>query len=236
MTRCALTLLTIVSLAAPSGLAAQVGHAPEDSPYRDILRGSYLVGTVGTFRGSGGKLGVAPHDGHTFGLRFNFLANRPLQIGFGVQYGRLQHFIQNQSEPPETRTTGPVDTDVVWTDVAFQFNLTGGKSWRGIAPYLGAGLGLSFTSVGAEEDTDFDMGNRFYFAPMGGARIFLGQSAYVHVEGRYQFWQISYPESFRIPPVGHDQADALLPGGRLKEWSVTPWLQVGLGWAVSLPF
>jgi opacity protein-like surface antigen len=226
----------VATLISASGLRAQVGHAPEDSPYRDIQRGSFFVATLGTFRGSGGKLGVAPHDGHTYGLRWSILANRPLQIGFGVTYGRLQHLVQNQSLTPDVRTTGPVETEVIWTDVALQINLTGGKTWHGIAPYFGAGLGLALTSEAPDEPTDFRMGNKFYFAPMAGTRIFLASRLHLQVEGRYQFWQITYPESFRIPPFGGNGNDAVLPGGSLKEWSVTPWLQVGLGYALSLPF
>ncbi|TFG61555.1 MAG: hypothetical protein E4H28_08735 [Gemmatimonadales bacterium] len=234
------TLTAIVATAAaltyPPALQAQVGHAPEDSPYRDIQRGSFFVATIGTFKGSGGKLGVAPHDGNTVGLKWSILANRPLQIGFGVSYGRLEHLIQNQSETPDNRTTGPVDTDVIWADVSFQINLTGGKSWRGIAPFFGGAIGLAITSQAANEPTDFEMGNKVYFAPMAGARIFVNSRLHLQVEGRYQFWQVAYPESFRIPPFGGGGNDAVLPGGALKEWSVTPWVQVGLGWAVSLPF
>ncbi len=228
------TLLAALALAGPTTAAAQVGHPPESSPYRDIRYGGYLNVFGGRFGGSGGAIGVAPHDGRTVGLRWNFLGNRPVQIGLGFASGTMSRLIQEPTRSPETRISGPVDQQVIWTDVVLQFNLTGGKRWRGLAPFTGVATGLAFTEKTSEDSTGFRMGNKFYLAPMAGTRLFVSDRLYLQLEGRYVFWQVKYPAGFRNPqdPTG----TPLLPDDALAEWTVSPWVQIGLGWAISLPF
>jgi hypothetical protein len=224
----------LLLLLLPAGLRAQVGHAPESSPYRDIRHGSYLLAVGGIFSGSGGAAGVAPHDGNTGGLRWIFLGNRPLSVGLGVTYGDLSRLIQDPVKPPDTRTTGPVPQRVVFADLALQFNLTGGKTWRGIAPFTGAAAGLAFTEQVPGDPTTYKTGNKFYLAPMAGTRIFLGSAFYLHLEARYLFWQLKYPVTFR---EAQDASNTpVLPTGDRDEWVATPWLQAGLGFKFSLPF
>lgn len=225
-------LLAIVT----SPLAGQVGHDPDKSPYRDIPRSTYFVTTVGHFGGSGGKVGVGLHNGTTYGLQYNILANRPVTIGLGIMYGDLQRLVQDPTLPPETRTSGPISNGVLWTDIAFQLNLTGGKSWHGLAPFFGAATGLAFAGAPIEDQTGFKMGTRLYFAPMVGTRYFLANRLHLQLDARFQFWQVKYPESFRQPPRTSTESPPVLPDGVLSEWVLTPWIRAGLGWSFSLPF
>lgn len=229
-------IATLLLTAATAPLAAQVGHNPESSPYRDIQRSTYLVFTAGQFRGGGGKVGVGPHAGYTYGAQFNLLANRPLQIGLGILYGKLDRLVQDPSKPPETRISGPVSQGVLWTDVAIQFNLTGGKTWHGLAPFLGTSFGLAFSEAVPEDQTGFKMGTKIYLAPMVGTRYFLADRLHLQLDARFQFWQIKYPNSYRLPPSTSPGSPPVLPDGILGEWVVTPWLRAGLGWSFSLPF
>jgi hypothetical protein len=227
------TLLALLAFLAAPPLAAQVGHSPETSPYRDIRFGTYLVATGGRVFGDGGQVGVAPHDGASLGLRFVMLGNRPLQVSFSVAYADLERLLQDPSKPPATRTSGPVSQRVLWADLGFPLNITGNKSWHGIAPFVGAAGGFSFSESIAEDTTGFRMGNKVYFAPLAGTRIFLGQRLYLLLEARAFFWSVKYPTSYRLPP-SIDLPPVVTSGA--SEWTATPWLQAGLGWAFSLPF
>lgn len=230
-----LTVPLLMALAA-SPLAGQVGHDPDKSPYRDILRSTYFVPTVGYFGGDGGRVGVGPHDGMTYGLQYNILANRTIAIGFGILYGDLQRLVQDPDLPPSTRTSGPISNGVLMTDIAFQFNLTGGKSWHGLAPFIGSAAGLAFTEDPIEDQTGFDMGTRLYLAPMVGTRFFVADRVHLQFDVRFHFWQIKYPESYRRPPSTAPGSPPVLPDGVLSEWDVTTWFRAGLGWSFSLPF
>jgi len=227
--------LAVLLLGAAGPVSAQVGHAPESSPYRDIRFGSYVVASGGKAYGNGGAAGLGPHDGTSLGIRWVFLGNKPVQISLGGSYGDFSRLLQDPAKPPETRTSGPVDQRVIAADAAFHLNLTGNKSWRGVAPYVGAAGGLLFAEAIPEDTTSFRMGTRFFFAPLFGTRVFLGQRVYLFGEMRATFWQIRYPESYGAAHANVPNEPPVITGGP-SEWVVTPWLQVGLGWAWSLPF
>ena len=231
--------LLLLSLAMPAALHAQVGHDPATSPYRNVLRGTHLVPSVGHFFGSGGQVGVAPHDGITGGLHLSFLSDRTVSLLLGVQYGRLERNLIEPTAAPDKQLEGSVLHGTVWVDGAIHFNLTGGKHWRGLAPYVGSAVGLTLTESVAADSNRFDMGTKFTFAPLVGTRVFLG-SAYLFGEARFQFWQVKYPPTFgQEPPTAPgtpENPNAVIPTGLLKEWSVTPWLRAGLGLPWSFPF
>lgn len=219
-------------VASPALLAAQVGYHPTESPYRDINAGVAILLGGGYLFGDGGQVGAAPHDGPTGSLQIAFLANRSLSIVAGFHYGSQERNIINPILPPETRVTGTATHGTIWMDAALHFNVTGGKHWHGLAPYAGAAIGLSFTETVQEDPADFAMGTKFTFTPLVGTRVFLGNS-YLFAEGRFQFWQISYPASYLSSVGGRIP---VIPTGVPKEWSVSPWVRVGLGLPWNWPF
>ena len=213
-------IVLIVLLVPPTPATAQVGHAPEKSPYRSIRYGSYALVTGGQLFGDGGRIGVGPHDGTVFGLRFTFLGDRPLQVGLGFFTGQMERLVHDPTQPPETRTSGPVGQRVNWVDGHLQFNLTGGKAWRGVAPFVGTATGFAFGENLSEDSAGFQFGTRFYLAPLVGVRFFLGSRLHLQAESRFLFWQLKYPDKYAIP----------------NEWVLSPWLQFGLGYAFPWPF
>lgn len=219
-------------------LQAQVGHDPAKSPYGDIRAGLYLVPSAGYFFGSGGQVAVAPHDGPTGSLQFAFMADKTLSILGGFHYGMLKRDLINPALSKPNQYRGTVDHSTIWVDAALHFNLTGGKHWHGFAPFGGVAAGVSFTEDVPEDPGSFDMGTKFTFSPLIGTRYFLGKS-YLFAEARFQFWQISYPGTYALQPVGvpiTEGNQAVIPTGVLKEWSVTPWVRAGLGLPWSWPF
>src|SRR5687767_14262521 len=71
----------VALLLIPTLAAAQVGHQPGKSPYRDIRPGHTLTPLVGLFRGGGGRFGIGPHDGTVFGARYDIRTSSALQLG-----------------------------------------------------------------------------------------------------------------------------------------------------------
>ena len=204
--------------------AAQVGHDPATSPYRDIRRSTFLVFSGGQFFGGGGSLGVAPHNGSVFGLRMSFLANRTIQINGGGFYGLLERNVYHPLEPPGERVESGIDNDVLWIDGSIHFNMTGGKSWNRLAPFAGAAIGLAFSESLDDDPADFDMGTKFYLAPLVGVRYFLNDRAALQLESRFHFWQIKYSGPFSQELISQ------------SEWSLSPWINFGLAWAFDWPF
>jgi hypothetical protein len=163
---------------------------------------------------------VAPHDGPVFGLRLSFLANKTVQIDGGMFYGMLGRLLYHPGLPAGQRFTGPVDNSVIWLDAAIHFNLMGGKTWHHLAPFVGSGLGIAIAED--QPGATFNLGTKFTFSPTVGVRYFLSDAVALNLESRFQFWNIKYEASF---------AQEILSS---SEWSVTPWINLGL--AIAWPF
>ena len=163
-------LLALVALA-PGAAAAQVGHPPGRSPYRDIPKGHTVTGFGALFGGTGGRFGIAPHDGTLFGLRYDIRTGSTIQFGLSLARGTMERLIVDPFVVLENRVRGPVDQTVSFAEINLQFNLTGGKTWHRLAPFVGVGAGLTFPSGTAADTSGFELGRKIYFAPHAGIPV-----------------------------------------------------------------
>jgi len=217
---------------------AQVGHPPGHSPYRDIAKGHTVTALGGYFGGSGGRFGIAPHDGTIFGIRYDIRNSSAIGLGLTLARADLDRLIVDPFVALANRVSGPVQQTVSFFEADLQLNLTGGKSWHRVAPFVSTGVGLTFPSGTPADTSGFELGRRFYFAPGAGFRLFLTNGVHLRAEARATFWKLKYPASFtREPPEepGNppDNSNAVITDGRVSEWSTSSWLQVGLGFAFS---
>ena len=73
--------------------AAQVGHPPSKSPYRDIRKGHSFTLSTGSSEATAASLGIGPHDGPAYGFRYDIRNGSTLQLGFAFSYAELQRLI-----------------------------------------------------------------------------------------------------------------------------------------------
>jgi hypothetical protein len=231
------SVLTLLTLLLPGTAPAQVGYSPQSSPYRDIRRGHTFTLTGGYFFGDGGDFGMGPHDGPIVGVRYDIRTSRSIQFGLGVSYAQLQRIIVNPYVRLADRFSAPVDQSVTLADLGLQFNVTGGKTWRRLAPFLAATGGLAFGSGTPADTSGYDFGTKFYLAPGGGTRIFVNDRVHLRLEARATFWKLDYPSTFQQEPVEEPgtpgNPNAVIPGNNLDEWDTSWWLQAGLGFSFS---
>jgi hypothetical protein len=216
-----------------SAVSAQVGHPPRSSPYRDIRKGHTFTVLGGYFSGDGGQFNIGPHDGAVFGVRYDVRTGGTIQLGLGIAHGNLKRFIVDPFVPLASRKTGPVRQSVTFADVTIQFNLTGGKSWHRIAPFVAAGAGLALAGDTPADTSLYDFGRKFYFAPGAGLRVFLSDRLHLRAEAKATFWKLNYPATFESAPVAEPTTPALITDGKLTEWTSSSWLQIGLGYSFS---
>jgi len=197
---------------------AQVGYEPRKSPYRDITKGKSVTFLVGYFGGNGGSLGLGPQNGMTVGGRFDIRVGGTIQLGFGFSVGDLERLIirPNPDTIPGLETIGPVPQQVLMFDFTAQVNLTGAKSWKRLAPYFSATVGLALGEDSPLNTGDFVFGNKIYLTPGFGTRVMLSQTFHLRLEARAQFWKLGYPPTLTV-------------GNTPGQWVVSPWLQAGLG-------
>lgn len=220
-----------------SSLAAQVGHPPRSSPYRDILKGHTFTVTGGYFSGDGGRFGIGPHSGAVFGARYDIRTASAIQLGIGIARGNLERFIVNPFVSLANRRSGPVKQSVTFAELDLQFNVTGGKSWHRIAPYAAASGGFAFASGTPADTSRYEFGNKLYLAPAAGVRVFLSDRLHLRAEARATFWKLNYPTTFQQEPVEEpgtpENPNAVITGDNLTEWTTSSWLQAGVGYSFS---
>ena len=216
-----------------SSAAAQVGHPPRSSPYHDIRKGHTFTVLGGYFGGDGGSLDIGPHGGAVYGVRYDIRTGGTIQLGLGIAHGSLDRFLVDPFVPEATRKTGPVKQSVNFADITVQFNLTGGKSWHRLAPFVSGSAGLAMAGDTPADTSGFDFGRKFYIAPAVGARVFLSDRLHLRAEARATFWKLNYPVTFQREPTAEVPTPVIAPGGKLSEWTTSSWLQVGLGYSFS---
>lgn len=221
-----------------SPVAAQVGHPPDASPFQDLKAGHSITPLFGYVGGSGGPLGVGPHNGTTIGLRYDLRTASTIQFGLGFSRGTLERLVVDPFVRLENRVHGPVEQTTSFADVTVQLNLTGGKSWHRLAPYASLGVGLAIGDAGVASDSSgYEFGNKFYVTPGLGARLMVSDALHLRADVRGLFWNLKYPESYRREPIEEpgtpEEPNAVKPQGNLSEWSLTPMLQVGIGYIIT---
>ena len=233
-----MTAGVLASLALATPALAQVGHKPESSPYRDIRKGHTITALYGHFGGNGGRFGIAPHDRPVYGLHYDLRSGSTIQVGLGVARGKLQRLIVNPFVELANRVSGPVDQTVTFAELNIQFNLTGGKTWHRLAPFVNVGTGVTFPTSTPADTSKFEFGKKIYLAPSAGFRVFLTDRLHLRGEARVVFWKLKYPSTFTAePPLepGNppDHSNAVITDGNTSEWTSSSWLQVGLGYSFS---
>jgi hypothetical protein len=230
--------LTALFALLPATLAAQVGHRPESSPYRDIRKGHTVTPYFGQFGGSGGRFEIGPHDGHIYGLRYDLRTGSTIQIGLAIARADLQRLIVDPFDSLSRRVSGPVDQKVTFAEANLQLNLTGGKTWHRLAPYVGTGVGLTFPSGVPADTSKFELGKKIYLVPNLGIRIFITDRLSLRGEARALFIKLKYPSTFEDEPAAEpgnppDNSNAVITDGRVSEWITNSVLLVGLGYSFS---
>jgi hypothetical protein len=229
----AMAIASALALLTSASASAQVGHAPGRSPYHDIPKGHTVTVLAGLFGGSGGRFGIAPHDGPVFGLRYDIRTASAIQMGLVLARGNLERLIVNPFVTVANRVSGPVDQKVSFVELDLQLNLTGGKTWHRLAPFVGVGGGLTLPSGTPADTSEFELGKKIYFAPHAGFRFFLTDRLHLRTDARVIFWKVKYPASLTRAPPEEPEAPPVISDGRVSEWTTTSWLQAGLGFSFS---
>jgi hypothetical protein len=214
-------------------LSAQVGHEPGNSPYRDIPLGSGPMVFIGHLGGGRGSVGVGTSNAFTLGARYELPAGRALQFQFSTALLRGDRYIVDPRADSNSaaRKTGPFKSELGLFDVGMQLRLTGGKTWHGISPYVGTGIGLLFdvNSPGDSTGSGYSFGTKIGLTLSSGVRWYPAHRINVTADFRGQFWRLKYPVSFHtvLAPDGSRVLDLSKP---LGAWTAHPWLSLGVGW------
>jgi len=221
--RHALALFLLLGAARPA--AAQVGHPPDKSPYRDITKKMSLTALFGYIGGSGGALGLGPHDGPVYGGRFGLAVSGPVTLAFAVEHADLQGRLVVRGSDGKLALSGLVPSPVWLFESTIQYSFTGAKTWHGLAPYLGGGLGYAWRTSATLNRDAYDFGGRFYLVPFAGTRFYVNPRSFIRAEIRGAFWRLAYP-----PPY-YEDINGILQSYAINNYLSNVWYQVGIGYS-----
>lgn len=213
-------------------LAAQVGHDPTSSPYHDIPLHSGFFVLGGHLSHDRGRAGAGPSNASTVALRYEMPAGHSMGFQFTLGYLSGDRFVLDPRADSTSpfRKQGPFPTDLVLAEVGLQLRLTGAKSWHGLVPYAGTGLGLMFDAHSPGDTTlsGYNFGTKISLSGSTGVRWYASRHLVVNADLRAQMWRLKYPLSFHAPAP--DGSLVVAPIDPLSDWTAHPWVSIGLGW------
>jgi len=232
--RLALALAVPLCLCAsvPPAFAQQVGNAPERSPFRDILTHEAFTLFVGRFAGNPNAAGTGAQPGMMLGARLNVHLSSALDAS--ATFGEALTSRRRIDAGGDTaRVMSSINVRLITADLGLQVNLTGDKTWHGLAPYAYLGLGLATPSAKVVDPGGFELGTNFLVVPAIGTRYFISRRLSLHLEARDLYFRYTYPLFyFDRPYAAHSDGSAVLSNAvGDREWynNYTLWVGVTYG-------
>jgi hypothetical protein len=197
--RCMLIGVLFLTAHPPTRLSAQVGYEPSRSPFRDIAGAQQLGLVVGRFSGAAGYAGVGAQPGTAFGIRFRNRLSGPLELTINASHISTERLFLDPTRPDSTRNRGMVDFSMISADIGLSLSLTGQKSWHGLAPWIGIGIGLITPTSPTTDPGGFKASAGFTLVPAVGTRLFLSQQLALQLEFRDNTIRYEYPLAYFNP-------------------------------------
>lgn len=214
-------------LAAP--LSAQVGHAPQTSPYIDLEYKQEATLFGGYYNAGTDRVGVAPGSGPLFGVRYDLRLGGPASLTTKFAYASSKRSIIDPRRPAANRV---VQADVAWpvymADVGISLNLTGQRSYRRLVPFVNGALGVASDFKGGADVGAWKFGTPFAFSFGGGIKFVPSGNLQARIDISDQLYQIKYPSSYYV--TASDGTSVLGTTDAKSDWTSNIGLTFGLSY------
>jgi hypothetical protein len=190
-------LCGVVALLMAVPATAQVGHTPEDSPFRDLEHRQEFTLLGGWVKARHDPAGVAPQSAPMVGARYEFNVAGPLSLSSDITAMFASRDVIDPSRPKAQRIPRTEDATVYSADLALAMNLTGRKSWHHLVPQVRAGIGLLRSSA-ADDSSGFHFGTPFAFSFGGGLKVVPGRTGRIQLRADFtdRLFKLSYPDTY----------------------------------------
>lgn len=180
--------------AAPAG-AQDVGHLPEQSPYRDIPWRHEITAFGGYYAASSDPAGIAPRSGPMGGVRYDVRIGGPAQFYARISGVSSERTVLDPRAEPEERDLGAKSLGLFIADLGLSLNLTGQKSWNGLVPVVAGGIGI-VSDFDSEDIGGYKIGTPFAISVGTGLRWVPGGRFQLRVDVTDHLFQIRYPSTY----------------------------------------
>jgi hypothetical protein len=229
--------MALLAAAAAAGpLAAQVGNPPGQSPFHDLtVRQSFTL-SGGRFGGNAASAGVGWRSGSLAAVRLDTRLSGPLDFYVSIAFAGSSRYRINTEQDTLTRKTGPFPKTLFLTDIGIVLNVTGAKTWHGIAPYVGFGAGWMLPSAAATDTGGYNAGSNFTIVPSLGTRILFTRSLAARIEVRDYFLRYEWPLRYFYPLDRNGDALPPVLSADLKDRQWTHNIALTVGFVYGFNF
>jgi hypothetical protein len=197
MNRTSLALLAAASILAPLAARAQVGHAPDRSPYQDIEPGQNLTLTGGWLFVRRDPADVAPKSSPFGALRYDIAIGGPASFYARYTFAPSERRLLAPANPEATRLLSTPSVKTSALDLGLDLSLTGKKTWHRIAPSIAAGVGIVSDFTKADSGA-YRFGSKFAFTYGLGMRFIPSSGVSFRVDLTNYTWQYQYPDRYFV--------------------------------------
>lgn len=180
---------------------AQVGHLPQNSPYRDLETSQEITFFGGHYRAGKDPIGIAPGDGSMFGLRYLVHVGGPAFLMARWSHVNSDRLTIDPTKVGTARQLGRQNVSVNLYDVDLALNLTGEKSFHHIVPVINIGAGVASCGCTVKNDP-YTFGTPFAFTFGGGLRWVPGGRFQLTADWNDYLYQLKYPTAYYLAPTG----------------------------------
>ena len=155
---------------------------------------------------------------------------------FGAGVANLERIIVNPTLGPDSRTVDTASQSVMFLDAGFDLLFTGEKSWHGMIPYFGAGLGIALGGdVSADTTYGYSFSTHFTTGPHLGVWLIPSRRITFRVEAGDKIWRLKYPEGFFSVPANAPNEPSVLDPNIMKDtqWVHHLMLTITLGYTIG---
>lgn len=212
----------------PSFASAQVGHPPNDSPYRDVSRRPRLTLFGGWYSAADDDAGVLPKSAPLLGARMEVHVGGPADIMVRLGHVATERTVIDPTKSAGSRVIETRDVSLGFGEIGLSFSLTGAKTWHHVMPTLNGGIGLVSDFRGVDPG-GFKHGTTFAVSYGFGMR-YVPQTSRFSIRadiGSYMY-SLEYPVSYYTP--AGDGTSVLTQDTKRSQWRNNWTLTLGVSY------
>jgi hypothetical protein len=194
-----LSALSLVVVGTTAG--AQVGHLPQNSPFRDVETSQEVTFFGGQYGAGRDPINVAPRGGPMFGLRYEIHVGGPAFLMARWSHVNSERFPVDPTKSGAAAQLGKKSVSLNLYDVNLVVNLTGEKSFHHIVPIMNLGAGIASCSCTVAPDP-YKFGTPFAFSFGAGLRYVPGGRFQLRADLNDYLYQLKYPAAYYINTTG----------------------------------
>jgi hypothetical protein len=180
--------------------SAQVGHLPQNSPYRDLDVRHEFTFFGGQYSAGEDPIGIAPRGGPMFGARYQLHLGGPAFVMARWSHVNSERFAIDPTQPEPARQLGKHNVALDLYDIDLALNLTGEKSFHHIVPVINHGAGIGSCSCSVDSDP-YTFGTPFAFSFGGGLKYVPGGRFQLTLDWSNYLYQVKYPTAYYVTPA-----------------------------------